>query len=165
MTEVVLPNAPRLETKPALRLVGFARVFRWESVQEISSLWQKAGPWLEQISGDIAGEAFGAMYVPAPGSGDFGYLAGIDAGADVVLTPELSQIDIPAAEWAVFSHDGGLMDWPKTIDFAMQKWLPGSGRSGPDPAPGVVTVMERYGPGFDPVTGRGDMECWVPLKS
>jgi predicted transcriptional regulator YdeE len=24
-------------------------------------------------------------------------------------------------------------------------------------------MMERYGPGFDPAIGRGDIEIWIPL--
>ncbi len=29
---------------------------------------------------------------------------------------------------------------------------------------GTLVFLERYGPGFDRCTGRGDIEVWIPVK-
>ena len=39
------------------------------------------------------------------------------------------------------------------------KWLPESGHEVAD-----APDFERYGPEFDPTTGNGGLEVWVPLK-
>jgi AraC family transcriptional regulator len=42
----------------------------------------------------------------------------------------------------------------------MNQWLPGSGKEMAD----SVGLLERYGKDFDPQTGRGDVEIWIPIK-
>lgn len=68
---------PDIEIKPAMRVVGFGRVFRWSEMGEIPQLWQKAGPWIEAIPNAVNENAYGAMFIPQPGYGDLGYMAGI----------------------------------------------------------------------------------------
>jgi AraC family transcriptional regulator len=38
-------------------------------------------------------------------------------------------------------------------------WLPASGHAAAD-----APTFERYGPEFDPLTGTGGFEIWVPIK-
>ena len=39
-------------------------------------------------------------------------------------------------------------------------WLSQSGRAAPE---GPMQMIERYGPEFDPRTGNGGCEVWIPL--
>jgi AraC family transcriptional regulator len=148
-----------------MRIVGFGRIFTWAEMGEIPGLWQLAGPWLEAETGSMTAESFGAMFVAPEGTGDFGYIAGIDMAVDFELTPDLMELRIQPGSFAIFPHNGGLADWPKTIWAVQEEWLPSSGHVRADLVPGSVSIMERYGPGFDPQTGLGDMQCWLPLKS
>jgi AraC family transcriptional regulator len=44
------------------------------------------------------------------------------------------------------------------------QWLPTSGHERAK-AQGPPDFFERYGEGFDPQTGYGDIEVWVPVKA
>jgi AraC family transcriptional regulator len=45
-----------------------------------------------------------------------------------------------------------------------QDWLPSSGYEVPDPSGDVPDMLECYGENFNPQTGMGDIEVWVPVK-
>jgi AraC family transcriptional regulator len=80
-------------------------------------------------------------------------------GSRLVHRPE-----IPANEYAVFAHDGHVSVLRNTFDSAVNDWLPASdfemGRTGN----GEPYVLERYGEKFDPMTGTGDIEIWIPVR-
>jgi AraC family transcriptional regulator len=155
---------PDIEIKPVMRIVGYGRVFQWSEMGEIPHLWQKAGPWIETVPNAVNENAYGAMFIPEPGSGDFGYLAGIAVSDSYLASAEQMVLTLPETRFAIFPHDGGLADWPSTIDYAQNTWLPQSGYERIELAPGAVPVLERYGPGFDPGAGLGDMQCWLAIK-
>jgi AraC family transcriptional regulator len=48
----------------------------------------------------------------------------------------------------------------ETADAIWTKWLPESGEAVTDPA----VMLERYGEGFNPQTGMGDVEVWLSIK-
>ncbi|MDQ2682166.1 MAG: GyrI-like domain-containing protein [Chloroflexota bacterium] len=156
---------PEIVEKPAMRIAGFGRVLTWSNMREIPRIWDQAGPWIESILGGNDQDAYGAMFVPEPGAGDLGYLAGMVVQEDYELAPGQIELRIPAIRWAVFPHNGALADFPATIDAAQHGWLPTSGFQRFEAAPGNVAMMERYGPGFDPESGTGDMQVWLPLAS
>ena len=45
------------------------------------------------------------------------------------------------------------------------EWLPESGLEVAPAQKGMPDFFERYGEDFDPRTGYGDVEVWVPIKS
>ena len=155
---------PEIVIKPAMRIVGFGRVFQWAEMGEIPQLWQTAGPWIETVPNAVNENAYGAMFIPEPGAGDLGYVAGIAVANSYELTADQMELTLPETRFAIFPHNGGLADWPTTIDYTQNTWLPQSGYEQIELVPGVVPVLERYGPGFDPETGLGDMQCWLAIK-
>jgi len=52
----------------------------------------------------------------------------------------------------------------KAIEWILHTWLPGSGERRAPGFAGGVELVEWYGPAFDPETGYGDVEIWVPLE-
>ncbi len=164
MTNESSEPQPDIEIKPAMRVVGFGRVFRWSEMGEIPQLWQKAGPWIEAIPNAVNENAYGAMFIPQPGYGDLGYMAGIAVPETYLPNSDQMVVRLPETRYAIFPHNGGLADWPRTIDYTQNTWLPQSGYEQIELVPGAVPVMERYGPGFDPETGLGDMQCWLAIK-
>lgn len=156
---------PRFVDKPATRYVGIGGTFTFDKTDGIGQLWVQTGPWLSSIPTPKFKEAFGVIFVPEPGTGDFGYMAAIEAYADLEIVPDLMVIDAPATRYAVFAHPGKLASLPDTFHAINTQWLPTSGQTPIDLTPGVISAMERYGPGFDPARGEGDIECWLPIKS
>lgn len=46
---------------------------------------------------------------------------------------------------------------------ALRQWLPTSGFEMGRSTAGEPYALERYGEKFDPVTGTGDIEIWIPI--
>jgi len=131
----------------------------------IAAQWMRFAPHIGKIPGEVEGAAYGICFDLCQGGGEgFDYIAGVEvaqvAGGAADLPPELSPLSLPAQRYAVFQHTDHVSTLPATIDAIWRKWLPGSGQ---EPA-GDPAFFERYGEAFDPLTGRGGVEVWVPLK-
>jgi hypothetical protein len=72
--------------------------------------------------------------------------------------------NIPAQKYAVFSHREHVSKMYQTLD-AIDKWFPGSGLEVASETAQAPTFFERYSEEFDPRTGMGGMEVWVPIKA
>ena len=69
-------------------------------------------------------------------------------------------VAIPAGRYAVFTHRGHISDIRRTWYTIWNKALPDAGltaRQAPD--------FELYDRRFDPETGRGEVEIWVPVAA
>lgn len=144
---------PTLRTRPGFRVVGFATLCRDHDISAIPGLWQRLNAREEEI-GTPTGTAYGVSH-DMTAEGDFRYLAGI-AARDV--PPGMDAVDIPDARYAVFTHSGSIADLPKTIHTI---WNTALHDAGITPAPGPE--FELYDGRFDPVTGRGSVEIWIPV--
>jgi AraC family transcriptional regulator len=51
-----------------------------------------------------------------------------------------------------------------TVNTIWHNWLPESGHVPAGSAGDIPELIEWYGQDFDPVTGTGTMEVWVPVK-
>ena len=56
----------------------------------------------------------------------------------------------------------------RTVDAIFHSWLPASGHehawSFGAPSEDTLAFFERYGEDFNPATGLGNIEVWVPVK-
>lgn len=59
----------------------------------------------------------------------------------------------------MFTHAGHVASIRRTVNTIWNQWLPASGLKAAD-APN----FERYGETFDPATGNGGFEIWVPVR-
>ncbi len=158
----VLP-APRFETRDAFVAAGLRERYRFADgspADAVAAQWGRFAPRLGTIPGAVPGADYGFCFM---GEDGFDYLCGVEiaAGAD----PEgLAVARVPALRYAVFPHDRHIAEFPLTIDAIFGEWLPASGHAlaQSDGAPGIV---ERYGPGYDPAAGIGDIEIWIPLAA
>ena len=74
-------------------------------------------------------------------------------------TQGMDFVDIPASRYAVFTHSGHISDFPKTVYTIWNKYLPDAGLE-----PAGTPDFELYDRRFDPDTGRGDVEIWIPIS-
>jgi len=72
----------------------------------------------------------------------------------------LSGTRVPERRYAVFTHKGHVSQLRRTHYTIWNKWLPESG-SGFADAPS----FERYGEDFNPMTGLGPIEVWMPVDA
>ncbi|MEM9199813.1 MAG: AraC family transcriptional regulator [Pseudomonadota bacterium] len=155
-------DPPRIETLPALKLLGFSGRFTHETNREIPALWQQFNGWEGRFPEEIGRDAYGVCYA-FDDKGGFSYLAGSRVvrfdDADATLT----RLDIPAQRYAVFCHRGHVSGLFHTIQAVWHKALP---------AAGLKTLpvkqhmnFERYGADFDVSTGNGVVEYWIPIEA
>ena len=92
-------------------------------------------------------------------SGNFDYIAGVEVSDFSDLPREFSRVRIPEQKYAVFTHSDHISTIRRTINTIWNHWLPASGMKAAD-APN----FERYDEKFDPATGNGGLEIWIPVK-
>jgi AraC family transcriptional regulator len=75
------------------------------------------------------------------------------------LSATFARLRIAERRYAVFTHRGHISTIRATCNAIWNDWLPRSGCE-VDDAPD----FERYDERFDPHTGQGEMEVWIPVK-
>jgi AraC family transcriptional regulator len=156
-------EVPRIEDGKALRIAGLREHYTPETMKNIAELWQRFGPCIGQIPGQVGHVAYGLCFnALSPNGND--YLAGVEVSGTSDLPGEFSVANIPAQKYIVFSHREHVSKLYQTLD-AIDKWLPGSGFEAASGAAEAPNFFERYSEEFDPRTGMGGIEVWIPIKA
>jgi AraC family transcriptional regulator len=148
---------PRFETGRSLLIAGLGDRFRFESNQGIPALWQRFVPYIGTIPGQIGAATYG-ICCNADGAGSFDYVAGVEVARFDDVPRELRRVTIPEHRYAVFTHRGHISTLRSTVYTIWNKWLPESGHT-----LGEAPDFERYDDRFDPGTGTGAVEIWLPI--
>jgi len=156
-------EAPRIESGKALRIAGLKEHYTSETMKNIPELWLRFGPRLGNIPGQVGRVAYGLCFNALSPDG-IDYLAGVEVSGSSGLPGDLSVVTIPAQKYAVFAHREHVSNLRETLD-AIDKWLPGSGFEAASGSAETPSFFERYSEEFDPRTGMGGMEVWIPIKS
>lgn len=150
---------PRFEKLPERMLAGLTERYNCESPAGIPSQWQRFTPYLGTIRGQVGQLAYGVIY-NFDKEGNFDYLCGVEIKGSVELPGELTTLTVPAREYAIFLHRGHVAGVRSTFTAIWNDWVPQSGREVAE-----APSLECYGPEFNPQTGLGGFELWIPLKS
>ena len=92
-------------------------------------------------------------------AGNFDYIAGVEVTDFSELPREFQGVRIPEQKYAVFTHAEHISTIRRTVNTIWNHWLPRSGMKAAD-APN----FERYDEKFDPLTGNGGLEIWIPVR-
>jgi AraC family transcriptional regulator len=160
MNQPILKNLPepRFESRNAFLVAGLSARYDYETCGGgIPAQWQRFGPYIGNVPGQVGTDAYGVRY----NSDDSGldYACGVEVRDFSQLPPELSRVRVPANRYAVFTHSGHVSAIRSTWYAIWNQWLPKSGHQLAD-----APDFERYDSRFDARTGAGEVEIWVPLK-
>lgn len=160
MDETFVENLapPRLVDGGPLLIAGFGERYTCETSIAIPSLWQRFGPHFGSVPGQKNGLGYGVCCNSDDDS--FEYIAGVEVADFSGLTSEFSRIRIPPQRYVVFATKDHISAIRRITHTVWSKWLPASGHEAAD-APN----FELYPESFDPVTGNGGYELWIPIKS
>jgi AraC family transcriptional regulator len=152
-------EAPRIEDAKPLLIAGLREPI--QSVAKIPEIWQRAMAYKfpHQVGRAGYGLCFDCM------SDNFEYLAGVEVSDFSGLPTELSRTSIPAQKYAVFSHQEHVSQLSRTIEKIMSEWLPNSGYQLARATREFPDFFERYSEEFNPRTGVGGIEVWIPVRS
>ena len=161
MDETMIANLPppRFEKLKPLLVAGLCERYNRESSKAIPAQWQRFQPYIGNIPGQVGGTAYGVCF-NSDEDGNFDYIAGVEVTDFSRLPAELARVRVPAQTYAVFSHSDHVSTIRRTIMTIWNKWLPESDLEVAD-----APDFERYGKEFDPLTGMGGLEIWVPIKA
>ena len=156
-------EAPRFEERKALLIAGLRKVYGPGEMNGITAQWQSFAPHIGKIRGQIGRATYGVCWQAADGEG-IEYLSGIEVSGFAGVPSGFTVMSLAPAKYAVFPHREHVLKLSETIDAIFHGWLPESGyeAGGGEETP---AFFERYSEKFDPQTGMGGMEVWIPLKS
>ncbi|TPI82614.1 AraC family transcriptional regulator [Mesorhizobium sp. B2-8-9] len=149
---------PRFETSRPFLVAGLGERYSCETSAGIPMQWQRFGPYIGNIPGEIGDVAYGVC-VNGDDAGNFDYVVGVEVTDFSDLPKDFHRVRVPAQKHAVFSHREHISTIRRTVNTIWNSWLPASGHEIAD-----APEFERYGPEFDARTGNGGLEIWVPVK-
>jgi AraC family transcriptional regulator len=161
MDSTLLENlkAPRFETSKPLLIAGIAeRRTHENSGAGIPNLWHQFHQSVDHLPARIGKVAYGVC-CNGDDAGNFDYVAGVEVADFSDLPREFSRVRIPEQKYAVFTHSEHISTIRRTVGAIWNQWLPQSGLKVAD-----APSFERYDEKFDPATGNGGLEFWVPVK-
>ena len=161
MDSTVIDNlqAPRFETGKAMLVAGVGeRCTHENGGAGIPNQWQRFHQKVGDIPDRVGQVAYGVC-CNGDDSGNFDYIAGVEVSDFSDLPREFSRVRIPEQRYAVFTHRDHISSIRRTVNTIWNHWLPASGLNAAD-----APSFERYDENFDPLTGNGGLEIWVPVK-
>jgi AraC family transcriptional regulator len=148
----------RFETQESRRFAGLVEHYACHSPQGIPGQWQRFAPYLGNVTGQVGKAAYGVVF-NFDSDSNFDYMCGVEVQGNASLPERLGTVQVPRQKYAVFTHKGHVAGIRATISAIWSKWLPGSGCQAAE-----APTLERYGPEFNPKTGMGGFEIWIPIE-
>ena len=124
----------------------------------IPALWQRFHHYVQGFPGRIGQVAYGVC-CNGDDAGNFDYIAGVEVADFSDLPREFARVRIPEQKYAVFTHAEHISTIRRTVHTIWNHWLPTSGMKAAD-----APSFERYDEKFDPATGNGGLEIWIPVR-
>jgi AraC family transcriptional regulator len=150
-------QAPRFETSKPLLVAGVGDRFSHDNGAGIPLLWQRFHQSVAHLPSRVGQVAYGVC-CNGDDAGNFDYIAGVEVSDFSDLPREFSRVRIPEQKYAVFTHRDHVSTVRRTVNAIWNHWLPASGFKMAD-----APSFERYDEKFDPATGDGGFEIWVPI--
>jgi AraC family transcriptional regulator len=157
-TELDHLTPPRFETGKPLLIAGVGERLTWEGGAAIPGQWQRFHQAEPRIPDRVGKVAYGVC-ANGDDSGNFDYIAGVEVSDFSDLPREFYRVRIPEQRYAVFTHADHISTIRRTIGTVWNQWLPASGLKAAD-----APSFERYDENFDPATGNGGLEIWLPVR-
>lgn len=147
----------RFENGREMLIAGFNQSYMFVARGSIPFQWQRFAPHIGKVPGQVGKDCYGVCSSIKSNSG-FDYLSGVEVSGTAGLPSEFSTVKLPEIRYAVFVHNDHVSKIPKTVDTIWNQWLPESGlKAASSPC------FERYTEQFDPKSGMGGTEIWIPM--
>ncbi len=156
---------PEIVTRERILLIGIKTVFygsdsnKNNCASRLPALWDEFLPRMDEIPGGVLGTAYGVIR-RSPGDGDLlQYLAAREVAEVVKVPAGMQLLELPASEYAQFTHHGDVRKLDNTVNYIYSSWLLRSGRwhsYEPD--------IEIYGSGYQAESDESRIHYAIPLK-
>jgi AraC family transcriptional regulator len=133
--DTVEVNSPRLVSEPEILAVGLQAHYSYDATAGIPGQWQRFMTLAAAIPHRRPVTAFSTT------------------------PPDCVRVAIPPHRYAIFEHRGHVSTIQQTYAAIWDEWLPTHQLASAD-APGI----ERHKDTFDPRTGNGGVDIWIPIE-
>ena len=150
---------PRFENGRQLLIAGLGERYNDETSAGIPAQWQRFQPHIGRVPGQVeGGRVTYGVCCNSDDAGNTDYICGVEVSDFSALPREFSRVRIPARRYAVLTHLEHISTIRRTWHTIMNKWMPESGHRIAD-----APDFERYDENFDPMSGTGGVEIWIPI--
>jgi AraC family transcriptional regulator len=149
---------PRFEARKSMLVAGLVQRHDCQSPGGIPDQWQRFAPFIPRIPGKVDKTAYGVIY-NFDSDSSFDYMCAVEVATVDDLPQGITTMRVPAQTYAVFAHRGHVAGVRATCSAIWSTWFPDSNRE-----PSNGPTLERYGPEFNPQTGLGGLEIWIPIQ-
>jgi AraC family transcriptional regulator len=147
---------PRLVMAKPRLLAGLNERYDGTSMPAIAAQWQRFVPHIGHIPGQVGYTTYGVLH-NGDGSGACDYLCAVEVSGFGLVPAEWARLTLPARRYALFVHRSHVSTIRSTWNAAWNQWAPGKPVA-------EAPEFERYTESFDPITGMGGVEIWIPLE-
>jgi AraC family transcriptional regulator len=147
---------PRMEDGRTLLIAGLGERYAFENLGSLPALWQRFAEHLGHVPGQVGRLAYGVCY--NTDDTGFDYIAGVEVSDFAPQPKEFARLRVTGQRYAVFKHDAHVSTVRSTFMAIFNNWLPKSRYRMAD-----APLFERYDERFDPRTGMGGFEIWIPV--
>ena len=149
---------PRFEDRQSFLLAGLAARYGHGHIEGIPAQWQSFGPQFGKIPGQVGWASYGVCF-NFDDNGNFDYMCAVEVADGSPLPSGLTNLRIEAQRYAVFTHRDHISKIGKTWDAIYNAWPATSGH-----ALVQAPQFESYSADFNPQTGTGVVEIWIPIE-
>jgi AraC family transcriptional regulator len=150
-------DEPRFENCSELLIAGIGARYTFATNEGIPSQWLRFAPHIGNLANQQGPETYGVC-CNTDNSGSFEYIAGVRVSDFSALPDGFATVRISAQRYAVFRHPAHVSMLRRTHYTIWNQWLPQSEVKISD-----APSFERYGQDFNPTTGLGLIEVWMPV--
>jgi AraC family transcriptional regulator len=153
-------DAPRIEAREAMLIAGLSEHYQCAAgAGGIPAQWQRFVDFLGSIPDQKGEDTFGVVY-NTDDEGSMDYLCGVEVEGFSRLPQGLSSLRLAARRYAIFFHPDHVASIRASWNYIWNEWLPQSRFELAD-----APILEHYDRRFNPRTGAGGVELWVPLHN
>jgi len=152
-------GTPQFLDGKEMLLAGLNREYSAATRGAIPEQWQQFAPLIGKIPGQVGSASYGVCWNTRPDCA-FDYLTGVQVAEKTGLPNDFTLVTVPSGRYAVFTHASHVSTLAATIDAIWTKWAPDCGLK-----IAGTPCYERYTSDFNPRSGLGGMEIWIPLVS
>jgi AraC family transcriptional regulator len=140
-----------------LLIFGLSNRYAWKTNAGIPQQWGRFAPHIGHIENQVGFVVYGVCR-NAEEAGSYDYICGVEVTAFPAHPEEFVQVSLPARTYAVVDHIGHIATIADTWNAVWEQGPPAGYQA--DDAPS----FERYDERFDPRTGLGGLEIWIPVR-
>ena len=148
----------KTERSTGLTLLGCSRYYSFEDTSGIPEQWMFFAPRIPELTAAAKPDTFGVIQNSTDAG--FEYFSGVEIPGGEMSPNEFSVLKLEPETYAIFGHTDHVSTLGETCGAIWAEELQSK-----EFTYAGTPWFERYGENFEPTTGSGGLEVWIPIKN